>query len=792
VDCENILSCTFSVPETDPKAVKNVAYVAASSISKVYRLVFLHLGIKPLSREGSMYYYMVMLGTLALGVPIWLLLSKIQKKNGKVLSLKPLALLLAGVFFVRYYFYRDVPQGIIGLTSCHLSPGMTLATTILAWLSYTSVFLLMLLPFYDIKALRLFAKYPVTVITLVQAALLPFSISFLMGEGAENVWGLSQIMYAVETALSLVICVAVWTHDKKALPEKGEGKLIPLFFALMLFSMPCYVPQVILGEARSVYQVLDLTPEHRIFLYMIPVFTFSMYFILRNKRLAVRDFVLTYLSIATMISFMVGYKYDSFLDPSSWPIHLCNTAMFLVPICMISKWNKLFYFTYFINVMGALLAMLMPNYGEVNMFSTRLVNFWINHYCAMIMPILMVALKIFERPKMKQFWYSMAWFAVYFVFALFMNAYLSNFSEEAVDFFFLNSDFIPEKLGLWAEAIFDIEASFSLGDLTFTFHPLYQSLFFLVYIGIAFGIWFVYEQFFAIAESHYDITERKKKIKLAEFALSAQLNGRSPEEPMRENTGICLELINFSKKYGNNKHYAVKDACLKVHGGEIFGFLGPNGAGKSTIIKSIVGIQPITGGSIEVCGYDVEKQPVMAKRQVGFVPDHYALYERLTGREYINYIADIYEVSEEDRNARIESMVKRFELEPHFDNQMRTYSHGMKQKIAIMAALVFEPKIWILDEPLTGLDPNSIFQVKECMREHAEKGNIVFFSSHIIDVVERICDRITIINHGQILVTETIENIEKICPLEDFYMNLINGHEKNSSDGETNSHGDAK
>ena len=236
-------------------------------------------------------------------------------------------------------------------------------------------------------------------------------------------------------------------------------------------------------------------------------------------------------------------------------------------------------------------------------------------------------------------------------------------------------------------------------------------------------------------------------------------------------------LKDFSKKYSSNEHYAVKNANLEINGGEIFGFLGPNGAGKSTIIKSIVGIQPITSGSIEVCGYDVDKQSVEAKSQIGFVPDHYALYEKLTGNEYINYIADLYGVSQEDRTERIKKYVTIFELEKSFNNQMRTYSHGMKQKIAIMSALVHNPRVWILDEPLTGLDPNSIFQVKECMREHAKNGNIVFFSSHIIDVVERICDRIAIIKSGEIQVTQKVSDIEKKCSLEDFYMNTINKKE---------------
>ena len=163
--------------------------------------------------------------------------------------------------------------------------------------------------------------------------------------------------------------------------------------------------------------------------------------------------------------------------------------------------------------------------------------------------------------------------------------------------------------------------------------------------------------------------------------------------------------------------------------------------------------------------------------QIGFVPDHYALYENLTGREYINYIADLYNVSKADRDARINEYVKRFRLEGAFDNPMKTYSHGMKQKVTIMSALVHNPKIWILDEPLTGLDPESIFQVKECMKEHASRGNIVFFSSHIIDVVERICDRIAIIRKGQILCVKSIAEIEASgIPLEEFYMSMIDGN----------------
>lgn len=267
-------------------------------------------------------------------------------------------------------------------------------------------------------------------------------------------------------------------------------------------------------------------------------------------------------------------------------------------------------------------------------------------------------------------------------------------------------------------------------------------------------------------------------------------NAASPERKeklMSENREAKFELKHFSKKYATSKVYAVKDANLVVNAGEIFGFLGPNGAGKSTIIKSVVGIQPITEGNIEICGYDVATESVSAKANIGYVPDHYALYEKLTGREYINYIADIYEVPQKERDERIEKYVHLFELEGSIDSKIRTYSHGMKQKITIMSALVHNPKVWILDEPLTGLDPNSIYQVKECMKQHAAEGNIVFFSSHLIDIVEKLCVRIAIIKKGQIQCVKTVEEIEASgITLEQFYLDTITGKEDTTHEKDSN------
>ena len=252
---------------------------------------------------------------------------------------------------------------------------------------------------------------------------------------------------------------------------------------------------------------------------------------------------------------------------------------------------------------------------------------------------------------------------------------------------------------------------------------------------------------------------------------------------MNEESVNKLVVKNAYKRYGNNKRYSLTNASFEVNAGEILGFLGPNGAGKSTLIKCIVGVQPLSKGSIEINGYDIEKQPLKAKEQFGFVPDHYALYENLTGREYINYIADIYGVSQEDRQERIEKYVTLLNLKDAFDDKIRTYSHGMKQKIAIISALVHNPKLWILDEPLTGLDPNSIFEVKECMKEHAKNGNIVFFSSHIIDIVEKLCDRIIIVKNGHIVDSTTLKELKKKkLSLEKYYLDIIDREEEKSEE----------
>jgi ABC-2 type transport system ATP-binding protein len=241
-----------------------------------------------------------------------------------------------------------------------------------------------------------------------------------------------------------------------------------------------------------------------------------------------------------------------------------------------------------------------------------------------------------------------------------------------------------------------------------------------------------------------------------------------------------IELTNVSKIYGNTVK-AVDNLNLVIPDGEIFGFLGPNGAGKTTTIKLIAGILNANSGTIRINGLDIEKDGLSAKMQLGYVPDTPNVFLRLKGIEYLNFMADMYEVSTEDRRERIESLAKRFSMDDVLNDRIQSYSHGMRQKIIIMGVLVHNPPVWILDEPMTGLDPRSSFLLKEMMREHADSGNTVFFSTHVLDVAEKLCDRVAIINKGQLLFCGSMEEMQdhfkKNTSLENMFLELTESEE---------------
>lgn len=221
-----------------------------------------------------------------------------------------------------------------------------------------------------------------------------------------------------------------------------------------------------------------------------------------------------------------------------------------------------------------------------------------------------------------------------------------------------------------------------------------------------------------------------------------------------------IELVNVNKSY-NGTVKAVDGLSLTVPEGQIVGFLGPNGAGKTTTIKMITGILNPDSGNIRINGIEVGENPLEAKRQFGFVPDNPDMFLRLKGIEYLNFMADIYDVPVEHRKNRIEELSESFEMAEALTDQIQSYSHGMRQKIVLMGALIHDPTVWILDEPMTGLDPKSSYTLKEMMKSHVESGKTVFFSTHVLEVAEKICDRVAIINKGKLLFYGTLDEMRE-------------------------------
>lgn len=237
-----------------------------------------------------------------------------------------------------------------------------------------------------------------------------------------------------------------------------------------------------------------------------------------------------------------------------------------------------------------------------------------------------------------------------------------------------------------------------------------------------------------------------------------------------------IKIENVTKEYKKNKK-VIDSLNLEIKDGEIFGFLGPNGAGKTTTIKMMTGILEINKGDIFIDNKSITKEPIEAKKRIGLVSDNPDVFLKLNGIEYLNFIADVYEVSTEDRQKEIKELAQKFEIFNVLDNKIESYSHGMRQKLMIISTLLHKPQNWILDEPMTGLDPKSSFELKNIMKEYAKNGNTVFFSTHILDVAERLCDRIGIIDKGKLLFVGTYEDLKNELKekksLEELFMELI-------------------
>jgi len=238
-----------------------------------------------------------------------------------------------------------------------------------------------------------------------------------------------------------------------------------------------------------------------------------------------------------------------------------------------------------------------------------------------------------------------------------------------------------------------------------------------------------------------------------------------------------IELNRVSKSYAKSKVKAVDDITLHVEKGEVFGFIGPNGAGKTTTIKMITGILSPDCGQVIINGFDMAKDPIACKRSFSFAPDSHEVYDRLTGLEYLNFLADMYGVDESKRQKQMQKYLEMFEIAGAIGDQIKSYSHGMRQKLSLTGALLPDPPLWIMDEPMVGLDPKSQHLLKQEMRAHCDRGNTIFFSTHVLEVAEKLCNRIAIINRGKIIAVGTLDELRsgKDDTLESLFLELTEG-----------------
>ena len=231
-----------------------------------------------------------------------------------------------------------------------------------------------------------------------------------------------------------------------------------------------------------------------------------------------------------------------------------------------------------------------------------------------------------------------------------------------------------------------------------------------------------------------------------------------------------LKIVNLTKKYKDKK--AVDNLSLEVKPGEIFGFIGHNGAGKTTTIKSIVGIHDFDEGDILIDGISIKKDAITCKKKIAYIPDNPDIYENLTGISYLNFIADVFEIDEKTRKEKIEKYANMFEIKDNLKDVISSYSHGMKQKLVIISSLIHSPKLLVLDEPFVGLDPKSTFLLKQIMKDMTKEGTAIFFSSHVLEVVEKLCDRIGIIKQGQLIKVGSVDEIKGDKSLEGVFLEL--------------------
>ena len=710
-------------------------------------------------------FHLIILGLMGLFLLLYFLVFKKINVDSKILKVLGVLLFIAHCATLFYEWKIDEASGLVGVFPAF---GLIMMI-ILKWFTNIAVGVGIFSMWFKTRTLEKISKTLIPIVAIFNFAFINQILIALHGYDINYWTRYPTYGYVFQTAFLMMIGF-VWAlmmireKDFK-FTKKEVSNYVLVILALLVAFFPQGALQVFFGPYDGVTK--DFTLIHRICLYANVAFFALSLIGMKGQPLDVKR---AFLVIASFSGFS-QYFYEQRLGYSGLPLHLCNTAVILVFIAYTFKLNGLFYFSFFVNVLGAFFATVLPEVSA-DAFNHVSVHYWYNHIHALVTPLLGIGLGVYKRPNLKMMYKAIGVFTCYFLVVIFLNAWFNNY--QSVDYFFTYGDFFTSKAAFLVPIKNGFVFKFSIGDLTFKFYWLIQLMIYVGFIGLMFITWLLYDYAFKISDEHKKVMLVRDESYRQLYELKKLMNGRDLSEPLDEEFSNMIKIEHFTKRYSGSNKLSVDDFNLVINDGEVFGFLGHNGAGKSTTIKSMVGIQTITNGNIIIDGYDITKQPLEAKLRIGYVSDNHAVYEKLTGREYINYVADLYLVSKEDRDARIEKYTKMFNLTDAIDREIKGYSHGMKQKLVVIASLIHNPKVWILDEPLTGLDPTSAYQIKECMREHANNGNIVFFSSHVIEVVEKICDRICIIQKGKLVGVYDLKKLaEEGTTLEELYMKHV-------------------
>ena len=464
--------------------------------------------------------------------------------------------------------------------------------------------------------------------------------------GVDDLYSWRAILIAVTFVLMAFLSGrrlidAISEKDFNGLPKR-IGKAALMGVCYMLAFMPTYFFRLCFGEVGPAAD--EFNPLHRMLIYFFIAVTFLLYVAYKKKDKEEQWHMLALLSIAAFIAY---FGYTSFRSPlTGLPLHLCYTAIVLMVICFCFRVKSVFYFTYIVNVLGAMIAIINPNANGAPFFTNDYVVYWYSHMFDFILPVVASLLGVFKRPKIKELGKAVGIFFVYVCFAAFMNGWLNNSpslnpDKNLIDYFMLYGNDLTNLFTFGEPIKQNFIWVFQMGDAQVRIFWLFDLLVFVIFVLLMVIIWTVYNGMYHVEDAHRDLAKKRKMMKVDNLNILKEMNGRPLSEPMYEEKTDMVTIKNFSKIYAGTDKRAVNDINLEMNEGEVWGFIGHNGAGKSTTIKSLVGIQSITEGQIIVEGYDIAKQPLEAKLKIGYVSDNHAVYEKLTGRAYVYYDADL-------------------------------------------------------------------------------------------------------------------------------------------------------